>query len=98
MRELPSSAVTSSVNHLGFSERLSSATSEPPVSVRMLPSIVVSSFENAENVDIDEARKLLEQADKAMLEADPSSSEYADAQVAQALATGRILAAERRSE
>ena len=61
-------------------------------------SIVVSSFENAENVDVDEARKLLEQADKAMLEADPSSSEYADAQVAQALAIGRILAAERRSE
>jgi F-type H+-transporting ATPase subunit epsilon len=61
-------------------------------------SIVVSSFENAEEVDVAAAKEALADAEKTLLAADPESSEYADAQVAQSLATGRMLAAERRSE
>jgi F-type H+-transporting ATPase subunit epsilon len=61
-------------------------------------SIVVSSFENADDIDVAAARAALGDAEKALLGTDPESSEYADAQVAQGLATGRILASERRSE
>ena len=58
----------------------------------------MSSFENAEEVDVAAAKEALADAEKTLLAADPESSEYADAQVAQSLATGRMLAAERRSE
>jgi F-type H+-transporting ATPase subunit epsilon len=61
-------------------------------------SVVVSSFENAEEVDVAAAKQALADAEKTLRDADPESSEYADAQVAQDLATGRMLAAERRSE
>ena len=61
-------------------------------------SIIVSSFENAADIDVPAAKADLAAAQEALLTADPESSEYADAQVAQSLATGRMLAAERRSE
>ncbi len=61
-------------------------------------SIVVSSFENAEDIDVAAAKQALSEADQVLGEAEPESSEYADAQVAQAMATGRLLAAEQHSE
>jgi len=61
-------------------------------------SIVVSSFENSEDIDVAGAKQALNEAEDILLEAETESSEYADAQVAQALATGRLLAAEQRSE
>jgi len=61
-------------------------------------SIVVSSFENADDIDVAAAKAALADAEKTLLSTDPESSEYASAQVAQGLATGQILASERRSE
>lgn len=61
-------------------------------------SIVVSSFENAEDIDVAGAKEALGEAEAMLRDAEPHSSEFADAQVAQALATGRLLAAEQHSE
>ena len=61
-------------------------------------SIVVSSFENAEDIDVEAARQALADAEKVLDNAAPDSSEFADAQVSLALATGRLGAAEQHSE
>jgi len=61
-------------------------------------SIVVSSFENSEDIDVEAARQSLADAEEVLAGADQESSEYADAQVAIDLATGRLTAAQRQGE
>jgi F-type H+-transporting ATPase subunit epsilon len=61
-------------------------------------SLVISQCEAAADIDLAAARATLNAAEKILLDAEPGESAYTDAEVDQALAIGRILAAERLIE
>jgi len=56
-------------------------------------SIVVSSCDDVDSIDVAAAKELLANAESVLMEKSPGDPEYSDATVDQELALGRILAA-----